>query len=545
MKRLLLSVLLLIPLPAHAAAEATGMVVAAQKQAAEAGVAMLNRGGNAFDAAAATALALGVIEPSSSGLGAGGFFLLYIAKQDRYVLLDARETSPSGAGHGEIYATQSSIDGSQAAAVPGLAAGVERLVKKHGRLKLGDVCAPAIRLASNGFKVGPRLAGMIRWRSKVFSPAARALFLKKEGETIRQPKLANTLRHFAKHGAADFYRGETALHLVRDVRRAGGLLSLNDLAEYHAIERKPVIFDYHGFRFVSASLPSSGGLTLAHIFGQLKDDDLKALSDIDRTHLLIEAMKRAYRDRNRYLGDTDFVRIPHDFLDAKRLAELRHSIDMHRATPSLDLQGTGEILNEGHDTTHFSIIDAEGNMVSATLSINYPFGSGYVSPSTGILLNDQMDDFDTRPGEPNAYGLVQGHANDVEPGKRMLSSMTPTFVIGPVRTFIVGTPGGSRIISMVLESSAGFMLDTAPPQDWVDAPRYHHQFLPDVVQVEPDFSPQLAAGLEKRGHHVKRLDRPYGNMQAILLNRKTGMLTGISDRRGEGKVVRAQPSRRE
>jgi len=542
MKHLIFCLLLMPPLAAHAAGPESvrpqgDMVVAAQPQAAEAGIAMLKQGGNAFDAAAATALALGVVEPGSSGLGGGGFFLLYIARQDRYVMIDAREASPEAAGTGEVYATQSSIDGPQAAGVPGLAAGVDRLVRKYGKLKLAEVCEPAIRLASGGFRVGPRLAGMIQWRSEVFNPAAHALFDKKEGDIIRQPQLAATLRHLGEHGATDFYRGETALHLARDLKRDGGLINLNDLGDYRAIERKPVVFDYQGFRFVSASLPSSGGLTLAHIFGQLKEDHLKKLSEIDRDHLLIEAMKRAYRDRNRYLGDTDFVHIPFDYLDEKRLDELRGSIDMHKASPSLELQGVGEMLSEGHDTTHFSVIDRDGNMVSATLSINYGFGSGYVSPSTGILLNDEMDDFATRPGEPNAYGLVQGQANGVEPGKRMLSSMTPSFVIGPDRTFIVGTPGGSRIISMVLLSALGFMQDGATATDWVNAPRFHHQYLPDAVQVEPDFSPKIAKALEKRGHRIDRKKRSWGNMQAILLDRKTGRLTGVADRRGEGQAL--------
>jgi len=322
------------------------------------------------------------------------------------------------------------------------------------------------------------------------------------------------------------------------MKKDGGLIRMQDLAAYRAVERQPVAFDYQGFHIVSAALPSSGGLTLAHILGQLKGDDLKSLNEADRRHLLIEAMKRAYRDRNRHLGDTDFIHIPDDYLDAARLTEMRESIDMQHATASLDIQGTGEMLNEGRDTTHFSVIDKEGNMVSATLSVNYGFGSGYVSPSTGILLNDEMDDFATRPGQPNAYGLVQGEANAVAPGKRMLSSMSPSFVIGPKRSFIVGTPGGSRIISMVLLASVGFMLNENPPANWVNAPRYHHQFLPDVVQHEKGaFSPAVAAELRKRGHSLKEMKRTYGNMQAILIERQSGKLTGISDRRGEGATL--------
>jgi len=523
---------------AYAAQTDAGMVVAAQPLATEAGVAMLKKGGNAFDAAAATALALGVVEPGSSGIGGGGFFLLYIARENRYVMIDARETSPKLAGHGEVFESQSSIDGPQAAGVPGLVAGVDRLVSKYGRLKRSAVTAPAIDLAIHGFSVSPKLAAMIHWRGKVFNDAAQAIFLKKEGEIIRHPALADTLRRYAKTGADDFYRGKTALLLVRDLQHDGGLLRLDDLARYRAVERQPIVFDYRGFHFVSASLPSSGGMTLAHIFGQMKDDDLRSLRPVDRAHLLIEAMKRAYRGRNRYLGDADFVSIPRDFLDRARLAELRQSIDMRHATPSLDIQGTCEILDEGRDTTHFSIIDAEGNMVAATLSINYGFGSGYVSPSTGILLNDEMDDFATRPGEPNAYGLIQGEVNSVEQGKRMLSSMTPTFVIGPKRTFIVGTPGGSRIISMVLLASIGFMLNETPPEQWINAPRFHHQFLPDVVQYETGaFSQQAAAELSKRGHHLQEMAHSYGNMQAIVVDRTSGTLTGIADWRGEGRAI--------
>jgi len=539
-KYLLFGIFIFAPFITHAAKPNYGMVVAAQKEAAQAGIQMLRQGGNAFDAAAATALALGVVEPGSSGIGGGGFFLLYIAKEKRYVMIDARETSPKLAGHGEIYQTKSSIDGPQSAGVPGLIAGVNRLVSRYGNLKRTDVTTPAIRLARQGFTVSPRLKRMLNWRGKVFNDAAKRIFLKREGEVIRQPALADTLARFAARGATDFYRGETAGRLAADMKRDGGLIRTADLAGYKAIERKPVQFDWQGFHFVSTALPSSGGMTLAHIFGQLRGDKLKSLAPAGRAHLLIEVMKRAYRDRNQYLGDTDFVSIPKDYLDPKRLQRLRASIDMDRATPSSELGHTAEPSGDAANTTHFSIIDREGNMVAATLSINYGFGSGYVSPSTGILLNDEMDDFATRPGQPNAYGLVQGKANAVAPGKRMLSSMTPTFVVGPKRTLIVGTPGGSRIISMVLLISIRFMLDETPPAEWVNAPRFHHQFLPDVVQYEQGaFSNMVAAELTKRGHHLKQI-RNYGNMQAILWDRKKETLTGIFDLRGNGKGKKQQ-----
>ena len=519
---------------AHAQTLPHGMVVAAEARAAQAGAAMLRAGGNAFDAAAATALALGVVEPASSGIGGGGFFLIYIAKEQRYVMIDARETAPRLAGHGEIYRRQSSIDGPQSAGVPGLAAGIDHLVTRYGALTLPQVAAPAIRLAKDGFPITPRLRRMVQWRGKVLNRAAQRIFM---AETIKQPALAETLQRFAKGGAEAFYRGEIAGRLVADMKRDGGLIREQDMADYRAVERQPVSFESHGYRVVSAALPSSGGMTLAHIFGQLQGDDLAALSRSDRDHLLIEAMKRAYRDRNAYLGDADVVTIPDDYLDPARLARLRASIDMAHATPSAALHGVAEPSGAGVDTTHFSVVDRDGNMVAATLSINYGFGSGYLSPSTGILLNDEMDDFATRPGKPNAYGLVQGAANAVAPGKRMLSSMTPTFVIGRDRALIVGTPGGSRIISMVLLASLGFMADKESPDRWVNAGRFHHQFLPDRVQYEAGaFVPDELKSLRQRGHHLQQI-RNYGNMEAILIDRKRGVVQGIADRRGEGVAV--------
>ncbi|MFC1567677.1 gamma-glutamyltransferase [Pseudomonadota bacterium] len=536
-RQLLTALLLFWLLPAHAATPNGSMVVAAHPLATKAGLEMLNKGGNAFDAAAATALALGVVEPASSGIGGGGFFLLYIAKENRYVMIDARETSPILAGQGKVYQNISSMDGPAAAGVPGLAAGVDHLTSRYGKLTRQEIVAPAAKLARDGFVVSPRLAGMIRFRSKVFNDTARTIFDKKEGEIIRQPGLAETLDRFALKGRKGFYRGQIAGRLVANIKKDGGLIREADLANYKIKEREPIDFNWQGYRFISASLPSSGGMTLAHILGQIRNDKLKTLDQSNRSHLLIEAMKRAYRDRNRNLGDSDFVEIPNDYLDPERLRELRSSIDMNKATPSYELQGIGE-MSGGMDTTHFSIVDQEGNMVSATLSINYPFGSGYVSPATGILLNDEMDDFAVIPGEANAYGLVQGQANGVQPGKRMLSSMTPTFVIGPDRTFIVGTPGGSRIISMVLLASLGFTLNEAQPASWVNSPRFHHQFLPDVVQHEKGaFASETTVELTKRGHQLKQLNRAYGNMHAIMLDHKTGKLTGIADQRGEGKVV--------
>ncbi|RMH50271.1 MAG: gamma-glutamyltransferase [Zetaproteobacteria bacterium] len=510
-----------------------GAVVSARPEATAAGMAMLKAGGNAFDAAAAVALALGVVEPGSSGIGGGGFFLIHLADEGRDLVIDARETAPQLAGDGAIYRRRSSIDGPQAAGVPGLLAGIERLRSRYGRLSRAAIARPAIRLAEEGFSPGARLQRMIRWRAKAMNPAARARFVGLR--RIRLPALAEVLRRYAAIGTDDFYRGQTAGRLVADMKHDGGLIRAADLAAYRVVERRPVAFDWHGYRIVSAPLPSSGGLTLKMILGMVAGDDLAAMSRADRVHLLVEAMKRAYGARNRYMGDPAFVTPPDGLTAQERLAALRHTISMAHATPAAAVGAMLEPAGNGRDTTHFSVIDRDGNMVSATLSINYPFGSGYLSPSTGILLNDEMDDFATRPGRPNAYGLVQGAANAVAPGKRMLSSMSPTIIHGPERTLILGTPGGSRIISMVLLAGLRFMLHEGSPQQWIDRGRFHHQLWPDRIEYEQGaLTPATIAELTRRGHRLRQI-RDYGNMEAILWLRRSGEVVPLADRRGEGR----------
>ncbi|WP_051938121.1 gamma-glutamyltransferase [Ghiorsea bivora] len=513
------------------------MVASAHPLATQAGIDILKQGGNAFDAAAALALTIGVAEPTGSGIGGGGFFLLYIAKENRYVMLDAREMSPTLAGNGEIYKIQSSINGPQSAGVPGLIAGIDRLITTYGNLDRKRDAEAAIHIAKHGFKVSKHYQRVALWRKDVLETnAAKNIFLHQSkvpniGNLIQQPELASTLERFTQHGADDFYRGETAKRLVADMKKDGGLIRLDDLKAYRVIEREPVHFQYQGFQWISAALPSSGGITLAETLGILKNDKLNKLSEEARTHLIIEAMKLAYKDRNQYLGDRDFVAIP-DLRNEKRLQKLRTQISMKRVTPSSSF--TADPSGNGVDTTHFSIIDKEGNMVAATLSINYGFGSGYVSPRTGILLNDEMDDFATQVGKPNAYGLVQGKANAVAPHKRMLSSMSPTFILDKHRTFIVGTPGGSRIISMVLLAGLEFMQGGSNVSAWINKPRFHHQYLPDVVQHEQGaFTPKLLKQLQNKGHKFKEI-RNYGNMHAIMWNTKTGQVIGASDKRGEG-----------
>jgi len=513
------------------------MVSSAHPLATHAAIDILKQGGNAFDAAAALALTIGVAEPTGSGIGGGGFFLLYIAKEKRYVMLDAREMSPTLAGKGEIYKTKSSIDGAHSAGVPGLIAGIDQLISKYGKLDRLTNTTAAIHIAEKGFKVSKHYQRVAQWRKSVLQTnAAKNIYLHqgeipKIGSLIKQTELAATLKRFAKFGADDFYRGKTAKRLVADMKKDGGLIRLDDLKAYQVIEREPMRFNYQGLEWITATLPSSGGITLAETLGILKNDELIKLSEADRTHLIIEAMKLAYKDRNQYLGDSDFVTIP-DLLNTKRLKKLRSQISMNKAKASSSF--VADPSGNGVDTTHFSTDDKEGNMVAATLSINYGFGSGYVSPSTGILLNDEMDDFATQVGKPNAYGLVQGKANAVAPHKRMLSSMSPTFILGNDKTFIVGTPGGSRIISMVLLAGLEFMQGGSDVNAWINKPRFHHQYLPDVVQHEQGaFTPEVSKQLQAKGHQLKQI-RNYGNMHAILWNKQTGQVVGASDKRGEG-----------
>lgn len=530
-------------------------VVTAHPLATEAGVQILQQGGNAFDAAVTISAVLAVVEPYGSGIGGGGFWLLHRAKDQHQVMLDGREKAPLQA-HPQMYLDEKgnpvsglSIDGPLAAGIPGTPAALVHLAKKYGRLPLPATLSPAIMLAEAGFTVDAHYQRMAQFRLNAIrqSPAARMQFLLQGevppvGYRIRQPDLAMTLRRLADEGKAGFYQGDVAKKLVQGVREAGGIWTLADLADYHIVERQPIIGNYQGYRIVSASPPSSGGIALVQMLqmlDQLPANIKQAYGEIStelnasQIHILSEIMRRAYRDRARHLGDTDFVSVPlSQLLNPVYNQELAADIQLDQATISQALENDSE--KKGRDTTHFSVLDAEGNRVAATLSINYPFGSGFVPPGTGVLLNDEMDDFSIRPDIPNAYGLVGSQANAIAPGKRMLSSMTPTFIEHKDRVAIVGTPGGSRIISMVflgtLQSMSG-----APVQDWVGLPRFHHQYLPDLIQFEPDsFSAELQAALTQKGHRLQPVSYRYGNMQAILWDKETNRVSAASDPRRSG-----------
>ncbi len=466
-------------------------------------------------------------------------------------MIDGREVAPSSASknmyldkNGDVI-KGASINGPKAAGIPGVPAGLEHLANKYGRLSLKETLAPAIRFAEQGFPVTERYQKLANYRLETMQsyPTTAAIFLEENripglGIKIIQKDLAETLKQIATHGSTYFYTGGLASRMVENIRHKGGIWRTKDLSSYKIIEREPVVFNYKDLRVISAPPPSSGGIVLAQIFGILEHFDLDAVKEIEQKHIIIEAMRRAYRDRAAYLGDPDFINIPvQRLLDIDYIEGLAITIDPDRATPSSVLGDIPVSQQAGAQTTHFSVIDKEGNRVSATLSINLPFGSGFVIPGTGVLLNNEMDDFSAKARIPNAYGLVGDQANAIEAGKRPLSSMSPTFIETDTRVGILGTPGGSRIISMVLLGILDFA-DGYLPNSWVSVPRYHHQYLPDEVQFEKGGLGILQQrALEKRGHVLKEKNRHYGNMQAILWDKKLNLLFAASDPRGEGKAV--------
>lgn len=558
---------LLLPLaataaPAGPATHPPGAAIAsAHTLATDAGIEVIGKGGNAFDAAVAVSAALSVVEPISSGLGGGGLWLLHDAKSGRDVFVDARETSPASATPERFLDKDGNLDpdraqnGPWAAGIPGLPAMLVHVAEKYGRLPLSQSLAPAIRIARDGFPVYARMARGYAAKRNVMDryPGTRAVFSPNgkpiaEGDLLRQPDLAATLQRLAAQGFDGFYRGTTAKKLVAGVNAQGGQWRLDELAGYRVKEREPIRFRYHDWDITTAPPVSSGGIALAQMLQILEPYDLKAMPEAERVHLVVESMRRAFRDRTFYLGDPDFVQVPQRLLtSADYAAGLRATINPAKATPSNLLSGQPTPL-EDEETTHFSIIDAEGNRVAATQTVNLLFGSGLVPPGTGVLLNNEMDDFALKPGTPNAFGVMGYEANAPKPGKRMLSSMTPTFMESKDRVVVLGTPGGSRIITMVLLGILGY--DAGLDAQQVAAlPRYHHQWLPDVIGAEPGaISAQAADALRAMGH---TLDLPpaeaeggrgsshvWGNLQTVEWVRDGNLLRGGSDPRyPEGKAA--------
>jgi gamma-glutamyltranspeptidase/glutathione hydrolase len=526
-------------------------IASAHPLATAAGFEILDKGGNVFDAAVAVSATLAVVEPSGSGLGGGGYWLLHREQDGFETMIDGREKAPLAA-HQAMFLDNSgkviprlSLDGALAAAIPGMPAALVHLSEKYGRLPLAESLKPAIRAAETGFAIGEKHRKLLKFRAEVIKkhPQTAQIFLAngnipKAYSILRQPDLAHALKQLADSGRDGFYDGEIANKLVDSVNRAGGIWTKQDLASYQVVEREPVKGSYNGIKITSAAPSSSGGIVLIEALNILSGYDLKQADELTRKHLIIEAMRRAYHDRTLYLGDPDFIDMPvRRLLNDDYAAGLRSSLRADKALPSAMLSGEIKPQPEGINTTHFSIIDEEGNRVAATLSINFPFGSGLVASGTGVLLNDEMDDFASQPGAMNGYGLVGGTANAIAPGKRMLSSMAPTFLDDGHYVAALGTPGGSRIISMVLLAALDFAKGHEP-DSWVQVPRFHHQFMPDTVEYEKGaLTANELLGLAALGHQLKEARYSYGDMQAVQWNRSTHQLTAASDRRGEGRAV--------
>lgn len=544
---LLLLVLLALAGALQAASPARPTVVSPHPLASAAGVEILGKGGNAFDAGVAVAAALAVVEPYGSGLGGGGFFLLRVAgSPPTYQFIDARERAPLKARpdlylRGGKVQRQLSLDGALAAAIPGIPAGLAELAGRHGRLGLATSLAPAIRLAREGFAVDEIYRGRATMRLSALQADAESarLFLvdgkvPAPGHRLRQPELAETLQRLASEGRAGFYDGELAVRLVEGVNRAGGIWSMEDLASYQVMDRPPLRVPLaDGRELISAPPPSAGGVAVAQSLLMLEHLPWREAEPVQRVHLVTEVLRRAYRDRG-WLGDPDHVANPlAELLDRPRLQRLAAGIDPQRATPSAEL-GEPLRLHEGEDTTHFTVIDAQGNAVAATLSVNLPFGAAFTVPGTGVLLNDEMGDFAANPAGDNHYGLAGSERNRVDAGRRPLSSMTPSFIENARELASFGTPGGSRIPSMVLLAMLEY-LDGRPVEDWVSAPRYHHQFHPDRLQHEPGaFSEAQRTALQAMGHVLSEHDRRYGNQQVLRWDKASGRVEAASDPRGIG-----------
>ncbi|KTD68467.1 MULTISPECIES: gamma-glutamyltransferase [Legionella] len=529
-------------------------IASANPLATSAGLEVLANGGNAFDAAVAVSAVLAVVEPYHSGLGGGGFWLLHHESQHKNIFIDGREVAPQAAKKDMYLAPDGhvipglSLNGGLAAAIPGEPAALVYIAKNYGRLPLAKTLAPAIKLAQEGFLVDKQLNAFLQNEERLEQikkyPSTAKIFLKngrpyRIGERLIQADLAHTLQLIAEQGEQGFYAGEVAERLVQGVNAAGGIWSLTDLTKYQIKVREPLIGAFHNMLIITSPPPSAGGIALLTMFNILSHYPLSSFSKVQWVHYLVESMRLAYWQRERFLGDPDFVTIPVEkLLAAENGRQLSTLISPNKALPSMVLQGQAKQhpakQTDISNTTHISIIDAEGNRVAATMSINYIFGSSVVAEGTGVLLNDEMDDFSTKVGVENVFGLVGGDKNAIAPGKRPLSSMTPTFLELPNRVAILGTPGGSRIPTMVLIASLVFH-DAYGAISMVSAMRFHHQYLPDVLQFEPDtFPPAIQEALKAMGYHLIQLERYYGDMQAITWDKQTNILTAASDPRAIG-----------
>ena len=522
-------------------------IATAHPLATKAGYEILEMGGNAFDAAVTVSAVLSVVEPYSSGLGGGGFFLLHNAEDDQSVFVDAREKAPSMADrdmyldeNGDVLRT-ASLNGPLASGIPGLPAALHHVANNHGSMPLYKLLEPAIRLARDGFPAYERLitALNVAKKSRTLSPKFKAVFMPNDqlpevGQLIKQPELAKTLEIIASNGHDGFYKSFFTQKMIDEARQDGSIWLADDFKNYSVVEREPIKVNFLGAQLTTAPPPSSGGTTIATILNIISEFDFIEMDISTRTHLVVESMRRAYRDRAFFLGDPDFVDVPIKKLTSKEHASiLAQSIDMNAATPIHEDDQLDEkyAWNEGSHTTHFSILDMDGNRAAVTQTINTWFGSGYMLPSSGLILNNEMDDFSAKPFAPNRYGLVHGEQNSIQPNKRMLSSMTPTFIESEKGLAILGTPGGARIITMVLLSILDYF-EGGTAETMTATKRFHHQFLPDVIRYEKDaFTEETITILESKGHTLQEISS-YGNMQVVTWEKDSGDVSSSSDPRG-------------
>ncbi len=535
-----------------------GMVVAQEPIAADVGASVLKGGGNAIDAAIAVGFALAVTHPSAGNIGGGGFMLVRLA-DGKTTFLDFREAAPQKATPNMYIGpdgkpTRDSIVGWRASGVPGSVAGFELAYRKFASRSWADLLAPAVQLARDGFVVDEAFAASLNSpESRLqLDSESRRIFLRdgnpyKPGDKFQQPDLAATLARVARNGAKEFYEGDTAKRLVAAMATHGGLISVDDLKSYRVIERAPLEGDYKGFHVLTAPPPSAGGIGLLQMMGILAGTSYDAAGPDSATavHYEAESMRRFYADRSEYLGDPAFYNVPvKQLLDPAYLAWRRGTIDPNRATPS-DLIGPGlpkslnarnarVSLTESTQTTHYNVIDEKGNAVAVTYTLNGSFGNGITVPGLGFLMNNEMDDFVAKPGEPNMFGLVGGEANAIEPGKRPLSSMTPTIITNNGKLFMaVGAPGGSRITTGVMEVILNVLDFHMNPQDAVDLPRFHHQWKPDVLYLQNGFPDAAEQALRNMGYHVESTGG-VARVEAIVAH--DGVLEGGTESRGHGKV---------
>jgi gamma-glutamyltranspeptidase/glutathione hydrolase len=521
-----------------------GMVVSRERHATQAGLQILKSGGNAIDAAVTVGLALAVTHPSAGNIGGGGFMLIRFA-DGRSTFLDFRERAPQGASHNMYLdengkVTQDSLIGYRASGVPGTVRGLEYANKKYGKKQWAELVHPAVELAAKGFPVSYGLANSLRTSKGLDRFAESKRIFQRDGkyyeagEIFAQPDLARTLSRIEAQGAKDFYEGETAKLLAQDMKDHGGLITVSDLAKYAVHERQVLTGSYKGYTILTAPPPSSGGVGILQMLGMLEGTGYEkgGAGSAMTVHYMTEAMRRYFADRSEHMGDSDFVKVPMtSLLDPKYIARRRSSIDPERATPSSEIKPAVFPIKEAVETTHYTIADQEGNIVCVTYTLNGGYGSKVTATGLGFLLNNEMDDFAAKPGEPNMYGLIQGEANAIAPGKAPLSAMTPTIVLKDGKPVLaLGSPGGPTIINSVLEVIVNVLDFGMNVQDAVNWPRFHHQWMPDELRMEPGYSPDTVALLEQRGYTVKRVVA-QGEVAAIHWG--NGWIEGAADPRTE------------